>query len=533
MLGRMSWVGRGGMMVFTAALVVGLATPVWAGQDELAKLTASDAAMVDYFGYSVGISGNTAIVGAYGDDDGGDWSGSAYLFDATTGTQITKLTASDAAADDWFGYSVGISGNTAIVGADGNDDAGSYSGSAYLFDAATGTEITKLTASDAAAYDSFGISVGISGNIAVVGAHGDGDGGSRSGSAYLFDVSTGNQLFKLTAPDAATDDYFGRSVGISGNTAIVGAYGNDDAGSYSGSAYLFDATTGAQIAKLTASDAAALDYFGFSVGISGDTAIVGAYLDDDGGNASGSAYLFDATTGTQIAKLTASDAAADDLFGVSVGISGNTAIVGAHGNDDDAGSYSGSAYLFDATTGVQIAKLTASDAAAWDFFGYSVGISGDTAIVGAYSNDDAGSYSGSAYLFGPDALNASPISGGMIEFTLSIGESATLDDIISIINSGVALSEIDVLSFDITGADASLFDLPDFATATLIAGGSDTVEYDLSFAGASEGIYNALLTISTDSGDVTYDLNATVIPEPTSLALLGLGGLALIKRRRR
>ncbi len=173
------------------------------------------------------------------------------------------------------------------------------------------------------------------------------------------------------------------------------------------------------------------------------------------------------------------------------------------------------------------------DDAAYDGFGNSVGISGDTAIVGAYGNDDAGYESGSAYLFGPDELDASPISGGMIEFTLSIGESATLDDIISIINSGVALSEIDVLSFDITGADASLFDLPDFATATLIAGGSDTVEYDLSFAGASEGIYNALLTISTDSGDVTYDLNATVIPEPTSLALLGLGGLALIKRRRR
>ena len=140
---------------------------------------------------------------------------------------------------------------------------------------------TKLTSSDAAADDQFGHRVGISGGTAIVGARYDDDAGEDSGSAYLFDVTTGNQLFKLTASDAAADDRFGQSVGISGGMAIVGAIGNDDAGSESGSAYLFDVTTGKQLFKLTASDAAAGDQFGYSVAISGTIAVVGAFLDDD------------------------------------------------------------------------------------------------------------------------------------------------------------------------------------------------------------------------------------------------------------
>jgi len=366
--------------------------------DELFKLTASDAAADDEFGYSVAVSGNTAVVGARHDDDAGTLSGSAYLFDVTTGSQLYKLTASDAAAVDLFGTSVAISGNTAVVGAEGDDDVGSSSGAAYLFDVTTGNQLYKLTASDIWASDKFGISVAISGNVAIVGAYGNSDAGLTSGSAYLFDVSTGNELFKLTASDAAEGDNFGYAVAISGNTAIVGARYDDDAGSLSGSAYLFDVTTGNQLFKLTASDAAADDKFGVSVAISGNTAIVGAYADDDGGSGSGSAYLFDVTTGNQLFKLTASDAFSIDVFGISVAISGNTAIVGAERNDDDGGD-SGSAYLFDVTTGNQLIKLTASDAAANDRFGISVAISGVTAIVGANENDDAGGGSGSAYLF--------------------------------------------------------------------------------------------------------------------------------------
>ncbi len=260
--------------------------------------------------------------------------------------QLHKLTADDAATGDRFGWSVASCGDHAIVGVSHDDDAGSESGSAYVFDVITGEQLHKLTADDAAEGDWFGVSVGISGDLTIVGAYYDDDAPyADSGSAYVFDVITGEQLHKLTADDAAEGDWFGISVGISGDLAIVGAPYNDVAGSNSGSAYVFDVITGEQLHKLTADDAVAGDCLGVSVGISGDLAIVGAYYDDDAGSESGSAYVFDATTGDQLHKLTADDAAADDRFGYSVAISDDLAIVGAHG-DDDAVSTSGSAYVF-------------------------------------------------------------------------------------------------------------------------------------------------------------------------------------------
>ncbi len=357
------------------------------------KITAVDAAANDFFGRSVAISGNTAIVGAYGNDDGGNASGSAYLFDVTTGSQLAKLTASDAATLDRFGYSVANSGNTAIVGAYTDDHGSVDSGSAYLFDVTTGNLITKLTASDAAESDKFGWSVAISGNTAIVGAYFDEDGGRESGSAYLFDVTTGNQLAKLNASDAAELDRFGYSVAIDGNIALVGARGLGLGGSASnihGSAYLFDVTTGNQLAKLDALDVpSTYSEFGYSVAISGNTALVGARGGSNTAGATGSAYLFDVTTGNQFAKLIASDGATNDRFGRAVAISGNTVIVGAYGDDDD-GFSSGSAYLFDAITGNQLSKITASDAAGFNEFGFSVAINGNTAIVGAHKNGGTG-----------------------------------------------------------------------------------------------------------------------------------------------
>jgi len=176
----------------------------------------------------------------------------------------------------------------------GSEFSGFQSGSAYLFDVTTGHELFKLGASDAADRDNFGVSVAISDNTAIVGASSKADdGGDRFyGSAYLFDVSTGTELFKLIDSETTAGDYFGISVAISGDTAIVGAFGDADAGIQSGSAYLFDASTGDQLGKLTASDAEAGDFFGRSVAISGDRAIVGAYKDGDAGTLSGAAYLF-------------------------------------------------------------------------------------------------------------------------------------------------------------------------------------------------------------------------------------------------
>jgi hypothetical protein len=378
---------------FTAVVVVCLiAVPVQAGvSNELFKITPSDISAVDLFGWNVAISGNIAIVGAHGDDEAGNFSGSAYLFDVTTGQQLRKLTASDAAANAVFGSSVAIAGNIAIVGAPSHSNG---VGSAYLFDVATGHELFKLSAS-APALRGLGLSVAISGNIAVVGAPSDDHAGVGSGSTYLFDVTTGQQLAKLTASDASANSVFGASVAISGNTALIGAPFDDDIGEKAGSAYLFDVTTHQQLAKLTPSDGAPA--FGGSVAISGNMALVGggSRLDCCGSDA-GSAYLFDVATRQELAKITPSDGNAGDEFGDSVAISGNTAIVGAFRHDGLAGS----AYLFDVTAGRELTKVTASDAEANDSFGFAVAISGNTAIVGSIGGEfGAADRFGAAYVF--------------------------------------------------------------------------------------------------------------------------------------
>ncbi|MEE9129090.1 MAG: FG-GAP repeat protein [Phycisphaerales bacterium] len=275
---------------------------------------------------------------------------------ADLGDQLFKLLPDDGASSDWFGHSVAISNTKAIVGVPLDDDNGFASGSAYLFDTSTGAQMVKLLADDGSDLDSFGTSVAITGppgnEIAIVGASLDDENGFLSGSAYLFDSTTGQQIAKLLHDDGAAFDRFGTSVAISGITAIVGVPGDDEA---SGSAFLFYAATGQQIGKLLPDDGAADDHFGVSVAISGhagkEVAIVGAWWDDDNGVKSGSAYLFDLTTRMQIAKLLPDDGAADDHFGVSVAIGGppgkEVAIVGADRNDDN-GEDSGSAYLFDA-----------------------------------------------------------------------------------------------------------------------------------------------------------------------------------------
>jgi len=382
------------------------------------KLNASDGAASDEFGGSVSISGDYAIVGAHGNADSGSNSGSAYIFkrNGISWGEQAKITASDGAESDYFGYSTSISGDYAIVGAYLDDDRGISSGSAYIFkrNGTSWNQQVKINASDGAAGDHFGHSVSISGDYTIVGACGNADSGSNSGSAYIFkrDGTLWSEQAKITASDGAANDYFSHSsVSISDDYAIVGAYLDDDRGSASGSAYIFkrNETLWSQQAKINASDGAAYDYFGISTSISGDYAIVGTYGDDDSSGNSGSAYIFkrNGTLWSQQAKVTASDGAAGDHFGYSASISGDYAIVGAR-YEGESVSYSGSAYIFkrNGTLWSQQAKVTASDGAAGDHFGYSASISGDYAIVGAHHDDDPGSNSGSAYVY--DILTRPP-----------------------------------------------------------------------------------------------------------------------------
>ncbi|HEV3363408.1 MAG TPA: FG-GAP repeat protein, partial [Acidimicrobiia bacterium] len=260
------------------------------------------------------------------------------------------------------------------------------------------------------ANDLFGTSVALSGDTAVVGVPYDdiaADGLNNEGSAYVF-VRTGTTWAKqarLTALDAAGGDEFGWSVAVSGDTAVVGAPYDDAAGGADGAARVFvrSGTTWTQQALLTGSHPVnAFDEFGWSVAVSGDTAVVGAPRDEDKGVNTGSASVFvrSGTTWALQAKLTAADAAPNDNFGYSVAVSGDTAIVGAP-YDDDAGADSGSAAVFvrSGTTWSRQVKVSAPEASAGDRFGWSVAVDGDTKVLGAPGDDDAGADSGSAYVF--------------------------------------------------------------------------------------------------------------------------------------
>src|SRR5215204_4861663 len=349
--------------------------------------------------------------------------------------QQAKLTASDGATNDFFGRSVAVSGDTIVVGA-GLDDIGANinQGSTYVFVKPAGgwsgalTESAKLIAGDGRCDERFGFSVGVRGDTVVVGAHFDDIGVNGSqGSAYVFVKPVGGwsgtltQNAKLTASDGASEDRLGQSVAVSSDTIVVGA-GLDDIGVNhdQGSAYVFVKPAGGwsgalnQNAKLTASDGVASDVFANNgVALSGDTIVVGAGSDDIGANLDqGSAYVFvkpvEGWSGalTENAKLTASDGAAGDVFGISSALSGDTIVVGARGDDIGANFDQGSAYVFVKPPGgwsgtlSESAKLTASDGAPTDFFGGSVAASGDTVVVGAFNDDNGANLGqGSAYVF--------------------------------------------------------------------------------------------------------------------------------------
>jgi len=379
---------------------------------ETQKLLPSDGAEEDFFGQSVSLDGDTALIGAYFDDGG---QGSAYVYTntGTTWTQQAKLVASDGEAGDWFGYSVSLQGDTALIGAYMDDDTAEHCGSAYVFvrSDTTWTQQSKLLAADGAYLDAFGAGVSLSEDTALIGTPGDDDNGLNSGSAYVFTRSgtIWTQQAKLLASDGATEDTLGWSVSADGDTALIGAGADDDNGADSGSAYVFTRTgiTWTQQQKLLASDGAAGDYFSSSLALDTDMALIGASSDDDNGNWSGSAYTFlrVGTTWTQQQKLQPSDNAEGDSFGSAVSLDDTTALIGAF-NDD----YTGSAYVFvyAGSTWTQQAKLVSSDGAIGDWFGNSVAVNEDTALVGAPSDDDNGWESGSSYMFEKTSLNQPP-----------------------------------------------------------------------------------------------------------------------------
>jgi hypothetical protein len=353
-----------------------------------AKLTGFDGAVSDNFAASLSVSGDTAVAGALGKNGN---TGAAYVFvrSGTDWTQQAKLTASDAAMSDQFGVSVSVSGDTLVVGANNKSSA---TGAAYVF-VRSGTSWTQqaiLTASDGATNDAFGRRVSVTGDTVVAGAYGR---NGFTGAAYVFvrGGTTWSQQAILTAADAASGDHFGNSVSVTGDTIVAGAYGKNG---NTGAVYVFlrSGITWTQQTKLSASDGVSLDFFGVSVSVSGDTAVAGAYQN----SSIGAAYVFvrSGTTWTQQAKLTAADGAGGDNFGYSVSVSGDILAAGAWGRNNNTGA----AYIYvrSGTNWTQRAILSAPDAAFADQFGLSVSLSGDTVVTGANAKNNS---TGAAYVF--------------------------------------------------------------------------------------------------------------------------------------
>jgi hypothetical protein len=592
----------------------GAITPLQALQ---AYVKASNTGSSDQFGFSVAISGDTAVVGAQFEDSNATGingnesdnsvsaSGAAYVFvrNGMTWTQQAYLKASNAEANDRFGYSVAVSGDTVVVGADGEDSNATGvngngadnslngTGAAYVFvrNGTTWTQQAYLKASNTGNADVFGWSVAVSGDTVVVGAYQEesnatGVNGneadnslSQAGAAYVF-VRSGNtwsQQAYLKASNPGNGDYFGHSVAVDSDTILVGAAregsnatgvngdGNNNNASQSGAAYVFvrNGATWSLQAYLKASNTGSTDYFGWSVGLSGDTAVVGAYQEDsnatgingdDSNNSAadaGAAYVFArvGTTWSQQAYLKGANTEAGDNFGYSVSVSGDFVLVGARGEDggasgvngipDNTSGSSGAAYLFEraGTTWSQRAYLKAGNPGSGDSFGGSVGLSGDSVIVGAISEDsnatgingdgsnNSASGSGAAYIYAspppaPEIAVEQPsgtdiLDGGLKDFgPVLLGANADL--IFTIRNTGTL--NLTGISATIDGADSALFTVTSVPSDVLNPGGSTT--FTVRFAPVSTGLKSANLHIaSNDADENPFDIVLTgtgAVPAP-------------------
>lgn len=364
----------------------------------------------DAFGQAVALSGNTALVSANQDDAA---TGSVYVFVETAGswTLQQRLVADDGGAGDVFGTFVAIDGDTAIIGAPGHDGA---TGAAYVFvrTGSTWSQQQKIAPPDGDPGDRFGTSVAVSGETAIVGSPGDDDGATGAGAAYAFvrSGSVWSDEQKLVVATAAANDSVGSDVALDGDTAIVSAPLDDEAGLDSGAAYAFVRASGtwSMRGKLIAADSVAGELIGSSVALSGDTAVVGAHYGFAGGTVTGAAYVFVRSAGTwqEEQKLTAFDGTAHDDFGWAVGVAGDVAIGGGDADDET----SGSAHVYLRKNGAWYHQHELTVRARGNF-GYSVAASPTAVVVGALNTDDG---AGAAYVFAIDTVLAHPLGGNRL-----------------------------------------------------------------------------------------------------------------------
>jgi len=424
-------------IVVAATILLGQA-PAYA-QHQITQFYPQNGADNDAFGSSVAISGPRFVVGAEDIKINNLLrAGSVYLFETSQAVQLFQLSVSDVGAHRHLGCSVGISGDRVIAGA--------YGGStAYIFDANTGQELFKLLPSTGTPGDRYGYSVAISGNRAIVGAYLDDDAADDGGAAYIIDVATGQEILKLAASDGDSDDDFGKAVAIHGNLAIVGAPRADsDSGTLStGAAYVFNVTTGQQLFKLCGSSEMVGDGFGGAVAIHGNRALVGADRGEGVAFATGTASIFDLTTGLETFRLVPPDGQSYDMFGYSVALGPDKAIVGAR-EDRDQGQYSGSAYVFDPVTGQELPKILPSNGHFGDRFGESIALSEGRLVAGVPLKYSVQNFRrGSAYIFCPDGVGtkyciATPDAYGRTVSIVACGSASLAQSEFTLYGTGIS-----------------------------------------------------------------------------------------------
>ena len=488
------------LMVFT-----GLATA-----QVSVKLGPATGAEFDYFGESVAINGDYAIVGSWlNDNQNGKDAGAARIYHRSGAQWVEQavLLADDGEAGDQFGISVAINGDVAFVGAHKDDNVnGPFAGAVYVFrrNGTNWTQLTKLVAHDGLFDDQFGISVATRGARLIIGASGV---NNNQGAAYIYHQTNGDWLFvsRVEASDGLQGDGFGRSVDIDAESAIVGSATRDEGGlTDAGAAYIFtfNGSSWVEQTKLLSSEATSEGSFGHAVSISSNYVLVGAPNETvDGADKAGAAYVFirNGTEWSEQTRLLGFEVAGGDEFGFAVSLLGEYAVVGARWHRNNQGAKAGAAYLY-RRAGVawsSEARLQAADGDVGDQFGNAVGFSNEQVIIGARWDDTGfGKDAGSAYIF--------PVGGAGVPSLLSSIESLDFgaesvgeetERSFSVANNGTA--DLNLSSIRLEGGGASHFRIVQGGGGALLAPLAN-IDVIVEFVPQSPGDKTAFLRIESN-----------------------------------
>jgi len=422
----------------------------------------------DAFGASVSISGDNVLVGAFRDDEAGLNAGAAYLFFASTGTQVRTFFKPAPELNHRFGRSVSTQGPDPsnvcnhLVSAPLEDAGGIDAGEAYAFDA-YGSHSKGLLKPIAHRYDNLGgggQSVSIDNRYAVVGAPDDDVVEIDAGAAYIFHCVSGEPIFTLSRTNPNVGDGFGFVVSIDSGKVVIGVPFDDTSSVDSGATYLYDVASGGLLRTFSNPTPETSDFFGISVALSGDYVLVGANQDNTGAPGAGAAYLFDASAGALLRTFLNPTPGENDLFGDAVSISGNYALISAPQDDLTRGA----AYLYDTTTGQLLHTLVNPRAKAGDLFGFSVSTDSYYAVAGARDDDSGAQDAGAAYIFRTSTgellqsvPNPSPETGDHFGWSVSIEDGYLLvgapDDDTQAVNAGVVhvYRRVPIIDADVDG----------------------------------------------------------------------------------